>query len=117
MCRRGTSSPRRSTCATARVDFIVRDLRLPTATAGLAVGFALGVSGLLFQKLLGNPLASPDFVGHLVGRQHVRGVLDHPVLGAGSSMISASALAGALVSACSSICWRGVTASRATGSS
>ena len=45
------------------VDFIVRDLRLPTAAAALAVGFALGVSGLLFQKLLGNPLASPDFVG------------------------------------------------------
>ena len=44
-------------------DFIVRELRLPTAATGLAVGLALGVSGLLFQQLLDNPLASPDFVG------------------------------------------------------
>jgi iron complex transport system permease protein len=80
------------------VDFIVRDLRLPTATAGLVVGFALGVSGLLFQKLLGNPLASPDFVGISSGAS-MFAVSSIILFGAGSSMISASALAGALVSA------------------
>jgi iron complex transport system permease protein len=80
------------------VDFIVRDLRLPTATAALAVGFALGVSGLLFQKLLGNPLASPDFVGISSGAS-MFAVSAIILFGAGSSMISASALAGALVSA------------------
>ena len=80
------------------VDFIVRDLRLPTATAGLAVGFALGVSGLLFQKLLGNPLASPDFVGISSGAS-MFAVSSIILFGAGASMISASALAGALVSA------------------
>lgn len=80
------------------VDFIVRDLRLPTATAALAVGFALGVSGLLFQKLLGNPLASPDFVGISSGAS-MFAVSSIILFGAGSSMISASALAGALVSA------------------
>jgi len=80
------------------VDFVVRDLRLPTATAGVAVGFALGVSGLLFQKLLGNPLASPDFVGISSGAS-MFAVSAIILFGAGSSMISASALAGALVSA------------------
>ena len=49
--------------ANPAVDFIVRDLRLPIATTGLAVGVALGISGLVFQTLLANPLASPDFVG------------------------------------------------------
>jgi iron complex transport system permease protein len=80
------------------VDFIVRDLRLPTATAALAVGFALGVSGLLFQKLLGNPLASPDFVGISSGAS-MFAVSSIILFGAGSAMISASALAGALLSA------------------
>ncbi|KQV74851.1 iron ABC transporter permease [Aeromicrobium sp. Root344] len=79
-------------------DFIVRDLRLPMATAGLAVGFALGVSGLLFQKLLGNPLASPDFVGISSGAS-MFAVSAIILFGAGSTMISASALAGALISA------------------
>ena len=80
------------------VDFIVRDLRLPTATAALAVGFALGVSGMLFQRLLGNPLASPDFVGISSGAS-LFAVSSIILLGAGSSMISASALAGALLTA------------------
>ncbi len=80
------------------VDFIVRDLRLPTATAALAVGFALGVSGMLFQRLLGNPLASPDFVGISSGAS-LFAVSSIILFGAGSSMISASALAGALLTA------------------
>ncbi|RYY49787.1 MAG: iron ABC transporter permease [Actinomycetales bacterium] len=45
------------------VDFIVLDLRLPTAATAVGVGLALGVAGLVFQRLLANPLASPDFVG------------------------------------------------------
>jgi iron complex transport system permease protein len=80
------------------VDFIVRDLRLPTAIAGLAVGTALGVSGLLFQKLLGNPLASPDFVGVSAGAS-LFAVSSIVLFGATSSVISGSALVGAVVSA------------------
>ncbi|MEU8006761.1 iron chelate uptake ABC transporter family permease subunit [Catellatospora sp. NPDC049111] len=45
------------------VDFVVRGLRLPTALSALTVGLALGASGTVFQQLLRNPLASPDFVG------------------------------------------------------
>lgn len=80
------------------VDFVVRDLRLPTATAALAVGIALGVAGTLFQKLLGNPLASPDFVGVSSGAS-LFAVSSIVLLEASSAMISGSALAGAVVSA------------------
>ncbi|GAB2473965.1 siderophore ABC transporter permease CdtC [Xylanimonas ulmi] len=42
----------------------VRDIlvgsRLPRLAAGVAVGFALGVAGALFQSISRNPLASPD---------------------------------------------------------
>lgn len=47
----------------ATVNFVVRDLLGPQVLAGLVTGAALGVAGTLFQQLLRNPLASPDFVG------------------------------------------------------
>lgn len=79
------------------IDFIVRDLRLPTAVAGLAVGIALGISGLLFQRLLGNPLASPDFVGISSGASFFA-VSAIVLFDASSTIISGSALLGALLS-------------------
>ena len=80
------------------VDFIVRGLRLPVATTGIAAGIALGVSGAIFQKLLANPLASPDFVGVSSGASFaaVAGIV---LFDASSAAISGSALVGALVSA------------------
>ena len=80
------------------VDFIVRDLRLPTASAALAVGLALGISGTVFQKLLGNPLASPDFVGVSSGAS-LFAVSSIVLFNAGSAEISGSALIGALLTA------------------
>ncbi len=47
--------------------FVVRELRLPRATAAVIVGLALGAAGTLFQRVLGNPLASPDFLGVAAG--------------------------------------------------
>jgi iron complex transport system permease protein len=79
-------------------DFIVRDLRLPTATSALAVGIALGLSGVIFQKLLGNPLASPDFVGVSSGAS-LFAVASIVLFQASSSAISGSALVGALLTA------------------
>jgi iron complex transport system permease protein len=76
----------------------VRDLRLPTASAGLAVGVALGISGIVFQKLLGNPLASPDFVGVSSGAS-LFAVTAIVVFNGSSAAISGSALLGALLSA------------------
>lgn len=80
------------------VDFIVRDLRLPRAVAALCVGLALGVSGTLFQQLLSNPLASPDFIGISAGSSlaAISGIVLFSVSG---YQISILALLGALGSA------------------
>ena len=79
------------------IDFIVRELRMPTALTALGVGLALGVSGLLFQKLFANPLASPDFVGVSSGASlfAVGSIL---LLGVESIGVSMAALVGAIVS-------------------
>jgi iron complex transport system permease protein len=42
---------------------IVRDIRLPRAILGLAIGAILGLSGAALQGLLRNPLASPSLFG------------------------------------------------------
>ncbi|MEV0381605.1 iron chelate uptake ABC transporter family permease subunit [Nonomuraea sp. NPDC050643] len=80
------------------VDFVVRDLRLPTATSGLAVGLALGAAGTIFQQLLRNPLASPDFVGINAGAglAAITGIV---LLQVSGLAVSALALVGALVAA------------------
>ncbi|MEU1852254.1 iron ABC transporter permease [Streptomyces sp. NPDC019990] len=44
-------------------EFVIMDLRMPRALAGLAVGVALGVSGAITQSVARNPLASPDILG------------------------------------------------------
>ncbi|MFI6265010.1 FecCD family ABC transporter permease [Micromonospora sp. NPDC051006] len=80
------------------VDFVVRGLRLPTAASALAVGLALGASGTIFQQLLRNPLASPDFVGITsgAGLAAVAGIV---LLQATGLAISGLALGGAIVAA------------------
>ena len=77
------------------VDFVVRGLRLPTATSALAVGLALGASGTIFQQLLRNPLASPDFVGITsgAGLAAVTGIV---LLQVGGLVVSGLALGGAV---------------------
>lgn len=80
------------------VDFVVRGLRLPTALSALAVGLALGASGTIFQQLLRNPLASPDFVGITSGASlaAVSGIV---LLQVGGLLVSGLALGGALLAA------------------
>ena len=79
-------------------DFVVRELRLPTALTALAVGVAFGVAGVVFQTLLANPLASPDFVGVSSGAgMFAVGAI--VFFDAGSAGISLAALGGALLSA------------------
>ena len=80
------------------VDFVVRELRLPTALTCLGVGIAMGVAGLVFQQLLANPLASPDFVGVSAGAS-LFGVAAIVLFDVTSAGVSLAALAGALVSA------------------
>lgn len=89
-------------------NFIVRTLRLPTATTSLFVGLALGVSGLAFQRLLNNPLASPDFVGISSGASlfAVVGIISFSLT---SFQISVAALVGAVLTALLIylLAWRG----------
>lgn len=48
-------------------DFIVLGVRLPRLMAGILAGAAFGLSGVIFQTILRNPLASPDIVGITMG--------------------------------------------------
>lgn len=48
-------------------EFVVMDLRMPRALAGLIVGIALGLSGAITQSVARNPLASPDILGITTG--------------------------------------------------
>jgi iron complex transport system permease protein len=43
--------------------FAVREVRLPRILAGTLIGFALGLSGAIFQLVARNGLVSPDIVG------------------------------------------------------
>ena len=84
--------------AVPSIDFIVRELRMPTALTALgSPGWRSGCSGLLFQKLFANPLASPDFVGVSSGASlfAVGSIL---LLGVESIGVSMAALVGAIVS-------------------
>ncbi|MFT4009284.1 MAG: iron ABC transporter permease [Nocardioidaceae bacterium] len=78
-------------------DFVVRDLRLPNALTGAAVGMAFGMAGPMFQRMLRNPLASPDFVGISSGASlFVAAAI--VLLHLGGLWLSGAALAGAAVS-------------------
>ena len=43
--------------------FTIKTLRLPRMLCGILCGAAFGLAGNTFQKMLGNPLASPDIIG------------------------------------------------------
>jgi iron complex transport system permease protein len=85
-----------------RVDeFVIMDLRLPRALAGLIVGVALGVSGAITQSIARNPLASPDILGITGGASAVAVFLVTVSGGAAAAIVnsvglSAAALAGGL---------------------
>ncbi|MBB5782703.1 FecCD family ABC transporter permease [Nonomuraea jabiensis] len=85
-----------------RVDeFVIMDLRMPRALAGLVVGVALGVSGAITQSIARNPLASPDVLGITGGASAVAVFLVTVSGGAATAIVdsvglSAAALAGGL---------------------
>ncbi|KOV99097.1 iron ABC transporter [Streptomyces sp. NRRL B-1140] len=82
-------------------EFVIMDLRMPRALAGLVVGVALGVSGALTQSIARNPLASPDVLGITSGASAVAVFLVTVSGGAAAAIVSsvglpAAALAGGL---------------------
>ncbi|MFC5141515.1 FecCD family ABC transporter permease [Actinomycetospora rhizophila] len=88
-------------------EFIIVGLRLPRALVGLGCGMALGVSGLIFQTLVRNPLAAPDVIG-VTGGASLTGVAVL-ILGAPPALLPVGAFAGAVASATLvyALAWRG----------
>ncbi|MGW2995491.1 FecCD family ABC transporter permease [Streptomyces sp. NPDC001193] len=79
-----------------RVDqFVIMDLRMPRALAGLVVGVALGVSGALTQSIARNPLASPDILGITGGASAVAVFLVTVSGGAAAAVVNSVGLSGA----------------------
>ncbi|MEV6345848.1 iron chelate uptake ABC transporter family permease subunit [Actinoplanes sp. NPDC051851] len=83
---------------TRRDTFVIRGVRLPRVLCGLLAGAAFGLSGALFQRLVRNPLASPDVIGVTMGAS-AAAVTCTVVFGLVGTAVSVSAFAGALVTA------------------
>jgi iron complex transport system permease protein len=77
-------------------ELIIRQLRLPRALTGLLVGAALGISGQIFQRLVRNPLASPDILGVSSGAA-AAAVFAIVALAPTSTTVTAFALGGSVV--------------------
>ncbi|QUX31382.1 iron ABC transporter permease [Nocardiopsis akebiae] len=81
-------------------DLVVRHLRVPRTLAGLAVGAALGVSGVLAQGVTRNPLGDPGVLGVNAGAS-LAAVLAISVFGASSLLgYVGFAFAGAAAAVC-----------------
>lgn len=78
--------------------FTIKTLRLPRTLSAVLCGFAFGISGNTFQKLLGNPLASPDIIGITSGSS-VAAVFGILVLGLNGNIVAFLAVvSGILIS-------------------
>ncbi|MCR8645608.1 iron ABC transporter permease [Paenibacillus sp. N1-5-1-14] len=93
--------------------FVVESLRLPRVLVAILVGASLGVSGLILQSIVRNPLASPDIIGITSGASF--GAVTFITLGTGvvsMQFLPLAAIAGGLCTAMLiySISWnKGVT--------
>ncbi|HEV7345586.1 MAG TPA: iron chelate uptake ABC transporter family permease subunit [Devosia sp.] len=90
------------------VDFIVLNVRLPRATLAVLTGISFALSGIIFQTLLRNPLASPDIIGISHGAS-ASAVFCIIVLGLSGLAVSLGALLGAVLTALViyALSWRG----------
>jgi iron-siderophore transport system permease protein len=78
-------------------DVVVRN-RLPRALVALLVGAALGLAGMVLQRIARNPLVSPDVIGIASGAS-AGAVVMIVVVGAGATAVVAGALTGAVAAA------------------
>lgn len=76
---------------------VLFEFRLPRTVAALLVGFALGLSGCLFQGLVRNPLVAPDIIGINAGAGLV--AVAFIATGTGLALVPVAAMAGSLVTA------------------
>ncbi|HMJ75460.1 MAG TPA: iron chelate uptake ABC transporter family permease subunit, partial [Iamia sp.] len=77
---------------------VIHEIRLPRAALAASVGAAFGLSGGIFQRITGNPLASPDLIGVNAGA--AASAVAVIVLFSGSpTQVALGALVGAIGSA------------------
>jgi len=76
--------------------YIVWDVTLPHTILGILTGICFGLGGHLFQRVLRNPLASPDIMGVSFGAG-LAAVVAITVGGLSGAAVTASSLAGAFV--------------------
>lgn len=76
-------------------ELIIEALRLPRVLTGVLVGFAFGVSGQIFQRMVRNPLASPDILGLSAGAA-LGAVASIVLVEAGTIDVTVAALAGSM---------------------
>ena len=81
--------------------FTIKTLRLPRMLAAIFCGAAFGLAGNTFQKLLGNPLASPDIIGVTSGAS-VAAVFGILVLKWNGNIVSILAVLSGLFVSCPS---------------
>jgi iron complex transport system permease protein len=79
--------------------FTIVTLRLPRTIIGALAGIAFGMAGNTFQKLLRNPLASPDIIGVTSGAS-VAAVFGILILGLSGSIVSIMAVVSGIIVAC-----------------
>lgn len=75
--------------------FAVGSIRYPRMIAGVFAGFAIGVSGYVFQTMLRNPLANPNVIGITAGSS-AAAVFCIIVLQASSTVVSIASVIGGL---------------------
>ena len=77
-----------------RAEFFILQRRLPRAVVAVMVGASLGLAGAVFQRMTGNPLASPDVIG-VSGGAAAGGAFVMLVLGGSLAAVAAGAMIGA----------------------
>ncbi|MGC3955527.1 MAG: iron chelate uptake ABC transporter family permease subunit [Propionicimonas sp.] len=77
---------------------VVVEWRLPRALAAALFGGALALSGATFQRLTGNPLASPDVIGFATGA-YTGALIVLTVLGGSFAAVTAGALTSGVATA------------------
>ena len=80
------------------VTYSVKTIRLPRVLVGTFAGFAFGIAGNTFQKILRNALASPDVMGITSGAS-AAAVFTMMVLGWSGAAVSAAAMTGGILTA------------------
>ena len=78
--------------------YAVRTIRLPRVLVGTFAGFAFGIAGNTFQKIMRNALASPDVMGITSGAR-AAAVFTMMVLGQSGFIVSAHAMLGGIITA------------------